>query len=119
MAAERATEEQIARLQLKIAQHRASMVNLQEFIDRDMEFHREIADISGNPIFPSIVESMFRWAREYYQPMVRAPGAEELTLSEHQRIFEAIANHDGDMAAEAMRSHLTRANELYRRLGQT
>lgn len=119
MAAERATEEQIARLQLKIAQHRASMVNLQEFIDRDMEFHREIANISGNPIFPSIVESMFRWAREYYQPMVRAPGAEELTLSEHQRIFDAIAKHDGDAAAEAMRSHLTRANELYRRLGQT
>lgn len=119
MAAERATGEQIARLQLKIAQHRSSMANLEEFIDRDMEFHREIADISGNPIFPSIVESMFRWAREYYQPMVRAPGAEELTLSEHQRIFDAIAKHDGDAAAEAMRSHLNRANDLYRRLGQT
>lgn len=119
MAAERATDEQIARLQLKIAQHRASMVNLEEFIDRDMEFHREIADISGNPIFPAIVESMFRWAREYYQTMVRAPGAEELTLSEHQRIIDAIAKHDGDAAAEAMRSHLNRANELYRRLGQT
>jgi DNA-binding FadR family transcriptional regulator len=119
MAAERATEEQIARLQLRIAQHRASMVNLEEFIERDMAFHREIADISGNPIFPSIVESMFRWAREYYQTMVRAPGAEELTLSEHQRIVDAIARHDGDAAAEAMRAHLDRANELYRQLGQS
>jgi len=49
---------------------------------------------------------------------VRAPGAEELTLAEHQRIVDAIAAHDGDAAAEAMRSHLTRANALYRELGQ-
>ena len=118
MAAERATEEQIAQLQQQIAAHRASMMNLEEFIDRDMEFHRAIADISGNPIFPAIVESMFRWARDYYQTMVRAPGAENLTLSEHQRIVDAIARHDGDAAAEAMCSHLNRANELYRRLRQ-
>jgi DNA-binding FadR family transcriptional regulator len=119
MAAERATEEDVARLQLSVARHRASMVNLEEFIERDMAFHREIALISGNPIFPSIVESLFRWAGEYYRPLVRAPGAEELTLSEHQRIVDAIARHDGDGAAEAMRAHLNRANELYRTLGQT
>ena len=118
MAAERATDEQIARLQLRIVQHRASMVNLEEFIDRDMEFHCEIAAIGGNPIYPAIVESMFRWAREYYQTLVRAPGAEELTLSEHQRIIDAIARHDGDAAAEAMHSHLNRANELYHRIVQ-
>ncbi|PUA17792.1 transcriptional regulator NanR [Glaciimonas sp. PCH181] len=118
MAAERATDEQIARLQLRIVQHRASMVNLEEFIDRDMDFHCEIAAIGGNPIYPAIVESMFRWAREYYQTLVRAPGAEELTLSEHQRIIDAIARHDGDAAAEAMHSHLNRANELYHRIDQ-
>ncbi|MBB5391750.1 MULTISPECIES: transcriptional regulator NanR [unclassified Herbaspirillum] len=118
MAAERATPEQVARLRQAIEEHRASMVNLEEFIERDMAFHREIADISGNPIFPSIVESMFRWASEFYTTLVRAPGAEELTLAEHQRIVDAIAAHDGDAAAEAMRAHLTRANELYRALGQ-
>jgi DNA-binding FadR family transcriptional regulator len=116
MAAERATEEQIARLQLNIAQHRASMVNLEKFIERDMAFHREIAQISGNPIYPAIVESMFRWASEYYRHLVRAPGAEELTLSEHQRIVDAIAKHDGDAAAAAMHAHLSRANDLYHTL---
>ena len=117
MAAERATEEDIARLQASIAEHRASMVDLEEFIERDMAFHREIASISGNPIFPSIVEALFRWAGEYYRPMVRAPGAEELTLSEHQRIVDAIAKNDGNAAADAMSAHLTRANDLYRTLG--
>lgn len=119
MAAERATGEDVARLQLSVARHRAWMVNLEEFIQRDMAFHREIALISGNPIFPSIVESLNRWAGEYYPPLVRAPGAEELTLSEHQRVVDAIAKHDGDGAAEAMRAHLNRANELYRTLSRT
>jgi len=116
MAAERATEEDILKLRLKVAQQRTSMVNLEEFMERDMAFHREIALISGNPIFPSIVESLFRWAGAYYRPLVRAPGAEELTLSEHQRIVDAIAQHDGEAAAEAMRAHLNRANDLYRKL---
>ncbi|CAM2142533.1 HTH-type transcriptional repressor NanR [Pararobbsia alpina] len=119
LAAERATDEDVANLQLRVAQQRASMVDLEKFIERDMAFHREIALISGNPIFPAIVESLFRWASEYYRPLVRAPGVEELTLSEHQRIVDAIAKRDGNGAAEAMHQHLSRANELYRRAGQT
>jgi GntR family transcriptional regulator, sialic acid-inducible nan operon repressor len=119
LAAERATDEDVANLQLRVAQQRASMVDLEKFIERDMAFHREIALISGNPIFPAIVESLFRWASEYYRPLVRAPGVEELTLSEHQRIVDAISKRDGNGAAEAMHQHLSRANELYRRAGQT
>jgi GntR family transcriptional regulator, sialic acid-inducible nan operon repressor len=119
LAAERATDEDVANLQLRVAQQRASMIDLEKFIERDMAFHREIALISGNPIFPAIVESLFRWASEYYRPLVRAPGVEELTLSEHQRIVDAISKRDGNGAAEAMHQHLSRANELYRRAGQT
>lgn len=116
MAAERATEEDVARLRLAVAQHRASMVNLERFIELDMAFHREIASISGNPIFPAIVEAMFGWASEYYQALVRAPGAEALTLAEHERIVDAIAARDPAGAASAMQAHLSRANTLYREL---
>ena len=77
-----------------------------------MAFHRDIAAISGNPIFPAIVEAMFTWASEYYRTLVRAPGAEELTLEEHIRIVDAIAAHDLDGAAEAMRAHLTRQHAV-------
>jgi DNA-binding FadR family transcriptional regulator len=116
MAAERATEEQVARLRLAIAQQRAAMSNFDRFVERDMAFHREIAGISGNPIFPAVAEALFQWAGEYYQSLVRAPGAEELTLAEHERIVDAIAAHDTAAASEAMRAHLTRANTLYQQL---
>ena len=116
MAAERATEEDVARLRLAIAKHRASMVDLERFIELDMAFHREVAGISGNPIFPAIVEAMFGWAGEYYESLVRAPGAEELTLAEHERIVDAIAARDAAGAASAMHAHLSRANTMYREL---
>jgi DNA-binding FadR family transcriptional regulator len=118
MAAARATPEDVAALQARIAEHEASLANLDRFLDRDMAFHREIARISGNPIFPAIVEAIFRWGSDYYQPLVRAPGAEQLTLAEHRRIVDAIAAHDGDAAEQAMRAHLLRSNAMYQRIAQ-
>ena len=115
MAAQNATQEDKARLLARWEAHCEALNEMDQFLYRDMLFHREIASISGNPIFPSIVEALFNWAGEYYQNIVRAPGSEQLTLAEHRRIYEAIADSNGDLAAEAMRDHLLRANELYRR----
>jgi len=119
IAAERATEAQVAQLRLAVAQQRAAADNIDLFIERDMAFHREIASIGGNPIFPAIVEALFRWAGEYYQSMVRAPGAEALTLAEHSRIVDAIEAKDPEAAAQAMHAHLSRANALYQQLIRT
>ena len=116
LAAQQAGEADVARLRRRLDEHRAAMDDLQHFLARDMAFHREIAAISGNPIYPAIVEALFGWAGEYYQKLVRAPGAEHLTLAEHGRIVDAIAARDPQAAEDAMREHLTRANRLYRQL---
>jgi DNA-binding FadR family transcriptional regulator len=119
MAAERATPADVERLRSRLADHRAAKDQVERFLACDMAFHREIATITGNPIFPATVEAVFNWANEYYQSIVRAPGAEEVTLAEHQRIIDAIAARDPDEAVQAMRDHLLRANELYRRTQHT
>lgn len=116
MAAERATPGDVALLRQRIEEHRAAVPPNEGFLQRDMAFHREIARISGNPIYPAIVEAIFQWASAYYQPMVRAPGAESLTLEEHTRLVDAIEAHDASAAEEAVRAHLSRSNERYRRL---
>jgi len=113
VAAERATPGDIAHLQQRLDEQRAALTESELFLQRDMMFHREIAIIAGNPIFPAIVEALFNWASEYYQTIVRAPGAEQITLAEHTRILEAIAANDPSAAAKAMHEHLTRANVLY------
>ena len=116
IAAERASADDVARLRLRLAEHRAAMADLAQFLHRDMVFHREIALISGNPIFPAIVEALFGWAGEHRPAIVRAPGAEELTLAEHGRIVQAIADHAPEAAAQAMQDHLTRADAMYRQI---
>lgn len=118
MAAERATAEDVALLRRRIEEQRAAAPPNEGFLARDMAFHREVARISGNPIFPAVVEALFQWAGAYYRPMVRAPGAETLTLEEHTRLVDAIEAHDAAAAESAVRAHLTRSNELYRRLAQ-
>lgn len=88
----------------------------QQFVNADMDFHVQVAAMSGNPIFPVILTATLQWLGEYYQSLVRAPGAESLTLAEHKRIVDAIEAQDEAGAEQAMREHLTRANALYQSL---
>lgn len=115
-AASCASPEDVARLRLRVRQQRDAVDSPADFLERDMAFHRQLAGIGGNPIYPAIVEAVFRWAGEYDRPMVRAPGAEQLTLAEHERIIDAVERRDPDAAAEAMQAHLGRVNALYRQL---
>ncbi|WP_315832707.1 transcriptional regulator NanR [Bradyrhizobium prioriisuperbiae] len=116
LAAANADATALAQLQALVEAQRRAIDQPEEFLRCDMAFHRQIAAMSGNPIYPAIVEGMFGWLAEYYRSLVRAPGAEQLTLAEHDRIVAAVASHDPAKAAQAMSEHLTRANALYRHL---
>lgn len=115
LAAKRATPDDVARLRQRLDDHRDSLFELTQFFHYDMLFHREIAAITGNSIFPGLSEALMGWLGEFYTQLVRVPGTEDLTLSEHALILEAIAAGDADAAERAMRDHIQRANKLYAR----
>jgi DNA-binding FadR family transcriptional regulator len=114
-AAQRAGPQDIARLRARLADHRASLADLGRFLECDRLFHREIAAVTGNTIFPGLSEAMTGWLAEFYTELVRVEGAEQVTLDEHARILAAIEAGDPAAAEAAMTDHLTRANALYRR----
>jgi DNA-binding FadR family transcriptional regulator len=116
LAALRADVSGLRELKARLDEQRRAKARPEEFVGRDIAFHRQIAVLAGNPIFTATLEAMLNWLSAYYRTLVRAPGAERLTLAEHQRIHDAIAAHDPDAAEAAMRDHLTRANTLYRSL---
>jgi GntR family transcriptional regulator, sialic acid-inducible nan operon repressor len=113
LAAERASPKDVTNLRKRLKAQKAALTNLDDFLTCDMAFHRELAVVAGNPIYPAIVEAMFNWASKYYQAIVRAPGAEKLTLEEHENIVAAIEKNNAKAAEKAMRDHLMRANALY------
>lgn len=114
IAAENATAEDIARLRLALEDQAGIDGDLDAFGDCDMEFHREIARISGNAIFVAVSQSMSKWLQDFRRDLIQIPGAQNLTLAEHSRIVESIAAHDAAGAVEAMADHLNRSDELYR-----
>ncbi|MGG5820009.1 transcriptional regulator NanR [Falsiroseomonas sp. HW251] len=113
LAAERASDDGVVALGALIEQQRRARARPRDFVNADMAFHRQIAAMTGNPIFPAVVEAMFGWLGAHHRSLVRAPGAESLTLAEHERIVAAIEARDPAQAEAAMRDHLTRANALY------
>ena len=114
LAAARAKQPDIARLEQKLAEQEGVGQDFTGFLQADIAFHREIATVSGNPIFEAVSEAMLGWLTEYHVGLLRKLGREAQTLSEHRHILERIADHDVDGSAAAMLAHLTRANDLYR-----
>lgn len=112
-AAERATPEQVEQLRGLLEQHQASLDDPERFLATDLAFHRGIAAISGNPIYMAVSRAMLEWLEQFHHEAVRAPGVEKTTLAEHVKLFECIAAHDADGAAEALTAHLQRANKHY------
>lgn len=109
MAAEKATPADVARLEAALAKmhkHRET----DEFIPADMEFHGEIAKISGNPIYVAISRAILEWMADYRQDMLRFKGR-ELTLEEHEVILGFIKANDPSGAERAMHDHLVKRTE--------
>lgn len=112
-AAERSTPQEIERLRHALEAHRATLDDPVRFLETDMAFHREIAAISGNTVYQAVSQGMLEWLEQFHYDMVRAPGVERITFDEHVEIFERIAAHDADGAADAVVRHLTRAHGHY------
>lgn len=113
-AAVRADEAGILRLRQALEAHRTAP--LDAFLQHDIAFHVTIAELTGNALFPLILQAVLTWLGAHHRGLVRARGAEALTLSEHAAIVEAIAAHDPAAAERAMADHLSRANALYGQL---
>ena len=78
---------------------------------------RGVAELSDNPIFLAIAQAMFNWLStaylDYHRDLLGIPELEDLTLKEHEDIFECIARRDADGAAKVISDHILRVNALY------
>lgn len=122
LAAERATRAQVRAIDDALqAMHEATRAG-RSAIDEDLGFHRAIAEATGNPEFARFLQFIGRHLipRRTVSGLPERMGGQraylELIQEEHRRIREAIAARDPRAAREAMRRHLTRSLERYRRL---
>lgn len=116
MAAERATPDDVGRLRAHLAAMSSTQDSVQDFIDADVAFHLEIADMAHNTVLADILHSVRSLLQIWVARAIEADGRRTgPTLDEHRKVFEAIADGDAEGAAAAMQAHMQSASRRLRR----
>lgn len=111
LAARRASEAQL--LRMSSAQERLRVAQtLEDAVAADMDFHRVIAEASGNQILLLVIESLADLlAASHYMGFRNRSVTNSRPVEMHQRILAAIKEHDAEAAAMAMGAHIEDAGE--------
>ncbi|MCD7058945.1 FadR/GntR family transcriptional regulator [Pelagibacterium xiamenense] len=105
LAAERRSGEHVEALMSWLGQMERTGQSAEEFAQNDLEFHKVVADASGNPFMVSlsaVVEVALTAAFKVSSP-VEGGEAFDRAVGLHRDIAEAIADRRPDDAREAMR----------------
>ena len=122
LAAERASRAQLRAINLALEAIERAAAAGRSAVDEDLAFHRAIADATGNPEFGRFLQFIGRHLipRRTVSGLPQRMGGQKAYLAliqeEHRRIFEAVRDRTPGAAREAMRRHLTRSLERYRKL---
>ena len=122
LAAERASKTQVRTISNAWNAIEEASAAGRSAVDEDLEFHRAIAAATGNPEFARFLQFIggHLIPRRTVSGLPERMGGERAYLAliqeEHRRIYQAIESHDARGARDAMRRHLTRSLERYRKL---
>src|SRR5689334_14701743 len=117
LAAERATAKQLRGIAQALGAMDRAIARGEAAIDEDYLFHRAIADATGNAQFSRFLEYLGRFIIP--RQTVRVSGGRaylDAFQDEHRAIHDAIQKHDSAAARAAMRQHLTKSRQRYRKL---
>ncbi len=114
LAAQRRTREQLATIQATFTALTSALSQGQRGDAEDFAFHIAVAEASGNMLFAELLHHLHETVQGQMAMALELTrmGSDERrkqVLLEHQRIVEAIAQEDGDMAALYMRYHLVQS----------
>jgi len=119
-AAEYATDEQVESLSKALEINSQSLSDNALFIRSDVDFHRVLAEIPGNPIFMAIHVALLDWLIAARPKVSDAELYEHNNVSyrQHIAIVDAIRRHDPDEADRALQSHLNSVSATWHAFGQ-
>jgi len=116
-AALRAGEADLRVLGRTLERMRAELPETEKYVNRDLEFHLELACATHNILFITLLESLLIPLRRSLQDIVELPDL-ELSLEDHSRILESIGARDPEGARGHMVRHLERTRSRLQRRGK-
>jgi GntR family transcriptional regulator, transcriptional repressor for pyruvate dehydrogenase complex len=112
IAAERATEEDIARLEAAVKRAMQAVKTDTYSVQIGLEFHMLLAQIAGNRVIMRLFSSIADELRVQRRVLILSHMNKEgflAELREHSAILACIKRRDGERAAELIAAHLTTA----------
>ena len=104
--AERHDAEAISDLRGILERMTESRKQLDEFARADMDFHLRIAQASGNPFFPTILEPLKNVGQAFGVATYESEAVIERTCQEHRAILQAVVDGDVENSRKRMRDHI-------------
>jgi GntR family transcriptional regulator, transcriptional repressor for pyruvate dehydrogenase complex len=117
LAADRASDEQLAALIALCDQMAAVLDDADAASAADVAFHRGIAEATANPLFLVLVDSLGEVMFHIRKATLDDPERGRTAVAAHRRIAEALAARDVVGAVAAMRDHLDDSRDVYERRG--
>lgn len=106
LAAERATDDDIAALRKHLTEMCEAGDDDAAFVEADVAFHLVLARAAGNSVLNDILVSIRSLLRVWIRRAINEAGETRSTIDEHTAILAAILARSPRGAAEAMRAHL-------------
>jgi len=110
LAAARADDAARARIGAELERMRATVGELKEFAQADLDFHNALADAARNDTLVDQLNVARSLLQVYADRAVHSQAEAQIALSEHQAIHRAIVAGDEDAAASAMALHMATAS---------
>ncbi|MGW3590542.1 FadR/GntR family transcriptional regulator [Streptomyces fungicidicus] len=113
LAAERATDEDVARLEEHLQHMRDAQGDVAAYaayIDADIAFHLECARIARNSVLSDILHSIRALLQVWMERVSDIEGTVGGTLCEHDAVLKAIRDRDPEAADRAMAAHMRMAS---------
>lgn len=118
-AAERATREDLAAMQLAIDDARTGRASGDShFTVHSVDFHVALAKAAKNPVLFFTVNSFRALFYEVLEKLIPDDQMAQRAIADHQKILDAITDHDAERAQQLMREHLAYFEKRARKIEQ-
>jgi len=112
LAAERAREEDIRKMEEILNHMYRTKADIDEFSEWDLKFHLALAEACKNDLFKIMIEPLGEALFNLIRAGSSMPGAIEDACQYHLEIMEAIKRRDAMRAEEVMRTHLAQSQRV-------
>ncbi len=106
LAAERATDLELAQLDDFVKRGRTKLEHAEAFIEHDVEFHERLRRYARSPVLSSMLGSVSTLSLESRRRTAQTPSVRARSLSDHAKMVKTLKARDPEAARRAMVAHL-------------